>query len=350
MSSAPAERLAAIAPIKLPAEAIFALLDGAPFGRLTTYAPPSEGATGRVYVVPLQFVHRPGRLYLITRPGRKLTNLQATPRGVCLQLDLAEPAGWTSVCAWGDYRDVSDRGERVAAVFASFQKYPSRTARQGISMIRRRTPLGWHSGAGAFVVGALELGTVSGRQWPGLILPPSSPLLQPGLPDAPEHHRGAPIFLTRAQCFQVLDDRPLARLGCYHPAKARCYCVPLWFLRQGADLWFYHPHAHGALVEALTSHPSGVCVQVDSLDCSRDSDPAQPWRSVLAEGQVALVPLGPDSPLPVARQAAVLAALRRRLAAFGIAPAYAPPDLPPGSAPGLLLRVRMARISGQATG
>jgi len=350
MSSALAEQPAPIVPIKLPAEAIFALLDGAPFGRLTTYAPPNDDEPGRVYVVPLQFVHRPGRLYLITRPGRKLTNLQATPRGVCLQLDLAEPAGWTSVCAWGDYRDVTDRGERVAAIFASFQKYPARTAQQGVSMIRRRTPLGWRSGGGAFVVGALELGTVSGRQWPGLTLPPSSPLLQPGWADSPDPHRGAPVFLTRAQCFQVLDDRPLARLGCYHPAKARCYCVPLWFLRQGADLWFYHPHAHGALVEALTAHPHGVCVQVDSLDCSRDSDPAQPWRSVLAEGQATLVPLGPASPLPVARQAAVLAALRRRLAAFDIAPAYAPPDLPPGSAPGLLLRVRMARISGQATG
>jgi nitroimidazol reductase NimA-like FMN-containing flavoprotein (pyridoxamine 5'-phosphate oxidase superfamily) len=348
MSTAIAERPAPTTPVKLPAEAIFALLDGAPFGRLATYAPATGATGGRVYVVPLQFVHRPGRLYLITRPGRKLTNLQATPRGVCLQLDLAEPAGWTSVCAWGDYRDVTDPRERMAAVFASFQKYPARTARQGVSMIRRRTPLGWHSGGGAFVVGALELGAVSGRQWPGLILPPSSPLLQPGLSEPSEHPRGAPVFLTRTQCFQVLDDRPLARLGCYHPAKARCYCVPLWFLRRRADLWFYHPRAHGALVQALTEHPRGVCVQVDSLDCSRDSDPAQPWRSVLAEGQVELVPFGPGSPLSVAQQADVLAALRRRLFAFGIAPDYAPPDLP--AARGLLLRVRMERISGQATG
>jgi nitroimidazol reductase NimA-like FMN-containing flavoprotein (pyridoxamine 5'-phosphate oxidase superfamily) len=299
-------------------------------------------------VVPLQFVQRPGRLYLITRPGRKLTNLQATPRGVCLQLDLAEPAGWTSVCAWGDYRDVTDPRERMAAVFASFQKYPARTVHQGASMVRRRTRALLGGEAPDLVVGALVLGAVSGRLWPGLILPPSSPLLQPGLTDAPDRARGAPVFLTRAQCFQVLDDRPLARLGCYHPAKARCYCVPLWFLRRRADLWFYHPRAHGALVQALTEHPHGVCVQVDSLDCSRDSDPAQPWRSVLAEGRAELVPFGPGSPLPVAAQADVLTALRHRLAAFGIAPDYAPPDLP--AARGLLLRVRMERISGQATG
>jgi nitroimidazol reductase NimA-like FMN-containing flavoprotein (pyridoxamine 5'-phosphate oxidase superfamily) len=303
---------------------------------------------GRVYVVPLQFVHRPGRLYLITRPGRKLTNLQAAPQGVCLQLDLAEPAGWTSICAWGDYRPVTDRGEWLATLLASFQKYPARTARQGVSMMRRRTGSAANAGSGAFVVGALELGTVSGRQWPGLVLPPSSSLLQPGLAEGPDRPRGAPIFLTRAQCLQVLDDRPLARLGCYHPAKGRCYCVPLWFMRAGADLWFYHPHAHGARVEALTAHPQGVCVQVDSLDCSRDSDPAQPWRSVLAEGHAALVPLDPAGPLPIARQAEVLAALRRRLQAAGIAPAFAPPDLPAAS--GLLLHVRMERISGQATG
>lgn len=348
MSSVGAERAAPLRPVKLPAEAIFALLDGAPFGRLTTYAPPEEAAPGRVYVVPLQFVQRPGRLYLITRPGRKLTNLQAAPQGVCLQLDLAEPAGWTSVCAWGDYRTVTDRGERMAALFASFQKYPARTVQQGVSMVRQRTGNVLNGGHSSFVVGSLELGTVSGRQWPGLILPPSSPLLQPGLTDGPPHPRGAPSFLNRAQCLQVLDDRPLARLGCYHPAKARCYCVPLWFLRQGADLWFYHPHAHGALVAALTAHPQGVCVQVDSLDCSRDSDPAQPWRSVLAEGRAALVPLGPTSPLPLARQSDILTALRQRLHAASIAPAFVPPA--PPAASGLLLHIRMERISGQATG
>ena len=161
MSRVLAEQPLPTRPVKLPAEAIFALLDGAPFGRLATYAPPEAEGTGRVYVVPLQFVQRPGRLYLITRPGRKLANLQAAPQGVCLQLDLAEPAGWTSVCAWGDYRDVTDRGERMAALFASFQKYPARTVHQGVSMIRRRTASAASGGSGAFVVGALELGTVS---------------------------------------------------------------------------------------------------------------------------------------------------------------------------------------------
>ncbi len=350
MSSVLAERFAPIPPVKLPAEAIFALLDGAPFGRLTTYAPAQAGKGGQVYVVPLQFVHRPGQLFLITRAGRKLTNLRAAPQGVCLQLDLAEPAGWTSVCAWGDYHEVTDRGARLSALFASFQKYPARTVHQGVSMVRQRTGMALNGGHGDFVVGALTLGTVSGRNWPGLTVPPSSPLLQPGLQAASVGTRGGPIFLTRAQCLQVLDDRPLARLGCYHPAKARCYCVPLWFLRDRADLWFYQPHTLGALVEALAEHPQGVCVQVDSLDCSRDSDPAQPWRSVLAEGRVELVPLGTASPLPVARQTEVLAALRGRLRAAGIHPAFVPPDLPPDATSGLLLRVRMERISGQATG
>ena len=35
-------------PDKLPAEAIFALLDGAPFGRLATYAPPVANGSNAV--------------------------------------------------------------------------------------------------------------------------------------------------------------------------------------------------------------------------------------------------------------------------------------------------------------
>ena len=60
------------------------------------------------------------------------------------------------------------------------------------------------------------------------------------------------------------------------------------------------------------------------------------------------MPLGLEGSLPVARQTELLTALRQRLLGFAIAPAFVPPDRPAAS--GLLLRVRMARISGQATG
>jgi nitroimidazol reductase NimA-like FMN-containing flavoprotein (pyridoxamine 5'-phosphate oxidase superfamily) len=337
---------ASSAPVKLPAEAIFALLDIAPFGRLTTYSPSAAPAEGQTYVVPLQFIHRAGRLYLITRPGRKVRNLRAAPRGVCLQIDLAEPAGWTSVCAWGNYRDVTDRGEQMAALFGSFQKYPARTVSQGMSMLRQRAPgpLGYSSARGDLVVGALELTNVSGRQWQGLTLPPGSPLLRPGYP-AGQPVRGRPIALTGPECLAVLDDRPLARLGCYHPAKARCYCVPLWFMRHKHDLWFYQPHAQGALMAALAAHPHGVCVQVDSLDCGPTADPAQPWHSVLAEGRVEIVPLD-----QAGTQIGLFEELCRRLTAFGVPEEFIPPESVSAAPMGLLLRVRMERISGQATG
>jgi nitroimidazol reductase NimA-like FMN-containing flavoprotein (pyridoxamine 5'-phosphate oxidase superfamily) len=342
----------AAGPVKLPAEAIFALLDMAPFGRLATYRPAAAGSAGRAYVVPLQFLLRRERLYLITRPGRKVQNLRAAPQGVCLQIDLAEPAGWTSVCAWGNYRDVTDRGERLAALLGSFQKYPARTLSQGVSMLRARAPgpLGQVSARGDFVVGALELTSVSGRQWQGLVLPPGSPLLRPGTPGTPGGARGRPVALTLAECLAVLDSRPLARLGCYHPARDRCYCVPLWFMRRGHDLWFYHPRDQGALMEALTAHPQGVCLQVDSLDCSPDADPAQPWHSVLVEGGTAVLPLSAASPLPPEQQTALLTAFRRRLHELNVDPRYLPPDPMLTRPTGLLLRLHMDRISGQATG
>ena len=352
MSTAPAAAPDAAAPVKLPAEAIFALLDLAPFGRLTTYRPPAGDGGGRVYVVPLQFVHREGRLTLITRPGRKVQNLRAAPQGVCLQIDLAEAAGWTSVCTWGNYREVDDGGERLAALLGSLQKYPARTLNQGLSMLRTRAPgpLGRVSARGDFVVGALELTNVSGRQWQGLTLAPGSPLGRPGHAGSAAGARGRPVALTLAACRAVLDSRPLARLGCYHPARGRCYCVPLWFMRQGNDLWFYQPHAHGALLEALAAHPHGVCAQVDSLDCRPDADPAQPWHSVLAEGRVEILPLGAGSILPPDRQQALLAALCGRLREFAVADQFLPPDPSHVSPAGLLLRLRLDHISGQATG
>jgi nitroimidazol reductase NimA-like FMN-containing flavoprotein (pyridoxamine 5'-phosphate oxidase superfamily) len=247
---------------------------------------------------------------------------------------------------------VTDNGERLATLFASFQKYPARTVHQGLNMAREGAPgpLGRASARGDFVVGALALTSVSGRQWPGLTLPPGSLLLQPGRARLPGEAHNRPVALDLAACRAVLDSRPLARFGCYHPARARCYCVPLWFMRDHNDLWFYHPHEQGALVSALEAHPQGVCAQVDSLDCGPDADPAQPWNSVLAEGQAEMLPLGTQSSLSPDQQVTLLRTLRQRLTALGLDQAYAPPD--PDIAPptGLLLRVHIERISGQATG
>ncbi|MDQ2810156.1 MAG: pyridoxamine 5'-phosphate oxidase family protein, partial [Chloroflexota bacterium] len=148
----------------------------------------------------------------------------------------------------------------------------------------------------------------------------------------------------------LLAARPLVRLGCYGPARARMYCLPLWAMSQGDSLWFYHPPGGAALLEALREHPQGVCAQVDNLDCSPAADPGQPWRSALAEGTATVHALGPDSDLPAGVPAAVLHIMRDRLASFAIRSVFVPPD--PDLAPpaGALIRLRIESLSGQATG
>ncbi|HMA33029.1 MAG TPA: pyridoxamine 5'-phosphate oxidase family protein, partial [Chloroflexia bacterium] len=169
-----------------------------------------------------------------------------------------------------------------------------------------------------------------------------------GLPDL--RPRARPLPLDLDACRALLAARPLARLGCYHPARARTYCLPLWFAVENNDLWFYHPGDGQMLAAALRAHPEGICAQVDDLDCSPDADPGQPWRSVLAEGAARVFTLGPEATLPPARQRAILRAIRERLAAFAIDSVFVPPDpdlLPPT---GVLLRLRVRIMSGQATG
>lgn len=339
-------------PDKLPAGAIFALLDGAPFGRLATYAP-APGA-GRCYVVPLQFLHRDECIYLITTPGRKLANLRAAPGAACFQLDLTEGAGWTSVCAWGEYTDVQDLRTRLSVLSASFSKYPDRTTHQAVSWLRQHRPRvgsGPDAAARALAIGAITIRSVSGRYWPGLLLSVGPDLVRPSrrVPRV-VGPRSRPIQLDLAACRAVLESRPLGRVGCYHPARGRMYCLPLWFAVEGNDLWFYHPPGGQVLTAALREHPHGVCVQVDNLDCSPEADPGQPWHSVLAEGHTTVYPLGPEGGLPVDRQHGILRSIRARLQAFAIDSVFVPPDPDLAPPPGTLVRLRLHTISGQATG
>ncbi len=340
-------------PDKLPASAIFALLDGAPFGRLATYAPDAAGGSGRCYVLPLQFLHRDESIYLITTPGRKLEYLRASPRGVCFQLDLSEGAGWTSVCAWGDFSEVAGLRDRASVVMAMFTKYPERTSHQAVSWIRQHIPRpgALHGDAArAPVVGRLRLRSVSGRSWPGLLLDAGPALVHPAHRLAGIGPRSHPIHLGREACWALLERRPLARVGCYHPSRERTYCLPLWYAIEGNDLWFYHPGDGSALASALREHPEGVCVQVDNLDCSPSADPGQPWESVIVEGRAQVFTLGPDGALPDARQRALLRAIRTRLQGFGIESIFVPPDPDVQPPSGRLIRLHMQAMAGQATG
>jgi nitroimidazol reductase NimA-like FMN-containing flavoprotein (pyridoxamine 5'-phosphate oxidase superfamily) len=246
--------------------------------------------------------------------------------------------------------------ERLSILSASFTKYPDRTTHQAVSWLRSHTPrLGHLSNPAAsqsFVIGCLALTSVSGRSWPGLLLSAGPRLVHPTSPVAAVlHGRGRPVRLDLDGCWEVLNARPLARLGCYHPARERTYCLPLWFAIEGRDLWFYHPGGSGqALIEALREHPHGVCAQVDDLDCSPAADPGQPWRSVVAEGPVTVFALDSGDELPSERRHEILHTIRRRLHAFAIESMFVPPD--PDLAPpaGFLLRLRMQVMGGQATG
>jgi nitroimidazol reductase NimA-like FMN-containing flavoprotein (pyridoxamine 5'-phosphate oxidase superfamily) len=340
-------------PDKLPATAIFALLDGAPFGRLATYSPATAGAPARCYVVPLQFLHREGEIFLITTPGRKLRNLRAAPHGVCFQLDLTEGAGWTSVCAWGDYSDVLGLRARVSVVAASFGKYPDRTTKQAATWLRRHTPNPLHHEAAdrSLAVGRINLTSVSGRSWPGLEISAAPHLVRPPHAVFPLGAlRSRPQALDRPGCDALLAARPLARVACFDRERNRTYCVPLWYQVEGRDLWFYHPSPGQGILHLLRAQPEGVCAQVDDLDCSPQADPGQPWRSVVGEGHASVFPLGAGGALPPDRQRAVLRALRDRLLGFGISSVFVPPDPDLGPPEGALVRLRLQAMSGQATG
>ncbi len=340
-------------PQKLDAATILTLLDGAPFGRLATYAPPQGTRAGRCYVVPLQFLHSGGVIRLVTTAGRKLTNLRAAPQAVCFAFDLTSGDGWTSVCAWGEYSEVTDLGERMEIMAASFSKYPEGTTKQAVSLLRRVAPVS----AGQSdrtnrspVFGRIRIKSMAGRYWPGLLLTAGAGLIHPAGTPAGAGPRRPPERLPRAACRDLLEARPLVRVGCYHPARERMYCLPLWTVIEGDSLWFYHPPGGAALLDALREHPRGVCAQVDNLDCSPAADPGQPWRSALAEGPATVHTLGPDAAVPVAQQAALLRAMRTRLAGFAIRSIFVPPD--PDLAPpaGALIRLQIESLSGQATG
>ncbi len=340
-------------PQKLVVAAILALLDGAPFGRLATYAPPQGDRAGRCYVVPLQFLHSGGVIRLVTTAGRKLTNLRGAPQAVCFALDLTDGDGWTSVCAWGDYSDVTDLGQRLDIMAASFSKYPEGTTKQAVSLLRRVAP-----GTGAEpgragrspVFGRILIKSMAGRHWPGLLLSAGPALVHPAPPAGTAGLRRPPERLSRTACHELLAARPLVRLGCYSPARARMYCLPLWAVTAGDSLWFYHPPGGAALLDALRDHPQGVCAQVDNLDCSPVADPGQPWRSALAEGTASVHPLGQAGDLPATEQAALLRAIRTRLEGFAIRSVFVPPDPDLTPPAGALIRLRIESLSGQATG
>lgn len=149
---------------RLRADQIWAFLRRAPVGRIATH----DHAAGVTSLTPLFFAYRAGRIYFSTQPGRKLALLRLYPAGVALQCDEERAGAWTSVLAWGRYRDVPLGREQQAALLALGLKYRQRYLGQladQAAKALRGGPLGLLRAVRGATVGCLDLERVSGRVW-----------------------------------------------------------------------------------------------------------------------------------------------------------------------------------------
>lgn len=76
------------------------------------------------YVSPISYVVADDTLFFRTRPGRRLSVLNANPR-ICVETSLVDDdAGmWSSVCAWGDAEIVDDPQVGATVVSMLLEKY-----------------------------------------------------------------------------------------------------------------------------------------------------------------------------------------------------------------------------------
>jgi nitroimidazol reductase NimA-like FMN-containing flavoprotein (pyridoxamine 5'-phosphate oxidase superfamily) len=147
------------------ARQIWRFLRDTPVGRIATH----DHESGETTLTPLFFAHDERHIYFATQPGRKLSLLRRYPSGVGLQCDGQAGGAWTSVYAWGRYRDVTPGPEYVRATLLLSQKYRgdfiSQIAEQAGKALRDG-PLGvWRAVSGA-TTGCIDVERISGRVFP----------------------------------------------------------------------------------------------------------------------------------------------------------------------------------------
>ena len=82
---------------------------------------------GEPYVVPVNYVFDGESVLVHSLPGRKITAMRANPR-VCLQIDeLTDELNWTSVLAFGNYKEITDARERSHAMSRLLTNFPRLT-------------------------------------------------------------------------------------------------------------------------------------------------------------------------------------------------------------------------------
>lgn len=70
----------------------------------------------RTYVVPISYAYDGEYIYAHTQEGLKIQIMRENPE-VCFQTDTMENmASWHSVICWGTFEEVTDPGERTAAL------------------------------------------------------------------------------------------------------------------------------------------------------------------------------------------------------------------------------------------
>jgi uncharacterized protein len=84
-------------------------------------------ASGRPYVVPVNYYFDGKNIYIHTLPGKKLDALRANPRA-CLQVDEIEDSyNWRSVIAYGTFEEVSDEETQDKVLAKLYSKLPHMT-------------------------------------------------------------------------------------------------------------------------------------------------------------------------------------------------------------------------------
>lgn len=70
---------------------------------------------GQPYIIPMNFVARPGYFYSFTTYGRKIEWMRANPH-VCLEFDeISGTNNWQTVVAFGQYEELTDHPDHIAA-------------------------------------------------------------------------------------------------------------------------------------------------------------------------------------------------------------------------------------------
>ena len=151
-------------PEQLSTTAIWHFFDQARVGRLAVY----DHAQQTAELTPVLFATRPGYIYFVTQPGRKLTLLRSYPAGVGMQCDQEYHGTWTSVFGWGRYRDVQPGREWAQATMLLAQKYRSRFVAQLLQQTQQAIkagPKGLLTMIREASTGCIDLEYVSGRRW-----------------------------------------------------------------------------------------------------------------------------------------------------------------------------------------